>query len=152
MEKPKVCSKCGIAKNEEEFYHHNGKPVQPCKACKKASIQTATYEEDPNYPMVTFKRGPGRPRKNQPVPHMVHNAIRKTPTIMQKTEVPVISADTKNKIIIMDMSVFHKAIRLAFEKGKHEGKEFDDLMIKEMDLEPMVEQILEVKPKARKES
>ena len=152
---PKECTKCGIEKKVDEFYHHNGRPVQPCKACKKAYIQNIKYEEDPNYPMVTIKRGRGRPKKNQIIlEESPRDAFKEEPIIMQKAEIHQASTGTgtKNKIIIMDMSVFHTAIRLAFEKGKFEGKEFDELKIKEMDLEPMLEQILEETPKARKES
>jgi len=138
---PKVCTKCGIGKNVDEFYHHNGKPVQPCKACKKAHIQNTNYEEDPNHPMVIVKRRPGRPRTTQTNDKPHHNPIKKEPIGNQNLEFSYPNKETQNKVVIMEMSVFIKAIRLAFEKGKMNGKSFDDLMIKEVNLEQMLEQI-----------
>lgn len=124
------CSKCGIIKDEDSFHYRNGHPVFPCKECKKLAIRDIVYAGDPDYPLVTIKRGRGRPKKD----------IEVVPTKEKTLHVKPLYEDTR--IVVMEMSVFTKAIQLVFEQGKQEGKDFSTLHLEEHSLNKTINQIL----------
>lgn len=124
------CPKCNTSKHEDSFHYRNSSPVFPCKECKKIAIRDVVYAGDPDYPLVTIKRGRGRPKKD----------IEVVPTKEKTLHVKPKYEDTR--IVVMEMSVFTKAIQLVFEQGKQEGKDFSALHLEECSLNKTINQIL----------
>lgn len=131
--KPIVCVCCQEPKSSDAFGTlRNGKLRKICKVCHGKSISKARSK---NKETAAVKEIP-----TVYVDHAAQVMARKNFNEAIKNS----SDESKEvgKVAIMELRIFHSALAMAYERGKSEGKSFDDLTIHEIDLPTILDEVL----------
>lgn len=127
---PIVCVCCQEPKSPDAFGTLRNRELRKiCKVCHGKSISAARSK---NKETAAVEEKP------------IVQADRSAQVLVKKEFKEAVETNPKEigKVAIMELTVFHSALAMAYERGKAEGKAFDDLTVTEVELPVILDEVL----------